>query len=387
MFLDLFCKNLYISVRMRNSTKNIIVTGICSIAMISVQSNIFGECTELAHAQDVKMQMESTCDIMFAKNHKFFEDNEVTKPTSVFLDILGNSSKYDKNPIKKHKTNNGGFILGSSKELSDSLALGVFTSFQYADMKINGSASHYEDGIFNGIMFFDGKGKSSTTFSGVCGTYTQDNISCKFLGGLGYTKYSNDFLGNLAHQNDTKYGSKFYGWSGMLSGEILYNTKHMFDTDINLGPIIGVDYDHINIDKHNERAIENGTPFHFTTEKQKAKSLDTFIGIFASKNFSIREYESLAYATIGWNCECYRRGNKIKNTRDRYNAVNNAIRYDRESSGAIKSKYFMPKNTIKMKAGFESKISEKFICEASVGLYIGHHYYAASGDIGAIYSF
>ena len=102
MFLDLFCKNLYISVRMRNSTKNIIVTGICSIAMISVQSNIFGECTELAHAQDVKMQMGSTCDIMFAKNLKFFEGNEVTKPTSVFLDILGHSSKYDKNPIKKH---------------------------------------------------------------------------------------------------------------------------------------------------------------------------------------------------------------------------------------------------------------------------------------------
>jgi outer membrane autotransporter protein len=95
----------------------------------------------------------------------------------------------------------------------------------------------------------------------------------------------------------------------------------------------------------------------------------------------------MAYATIGWNCECYRRGNKIKNTRDRYNIINNVIRYDRESSGAIKSKYFMPKNTIKMKAGFESKISEKFSCEASIGLSIGHHYYAASGDIGAIYSF
>ena len=161
----------------------------------------------------------------------------------------------------------------------------------------------------------------------------------------------------------------------------------MFDTNVNFGPIIGVDYDHINIDKHNERAIENGTPFHFTTEKQKAKSLDTFIGIFASKNFSIREHESMAYATIGWNCECYRRGSKIKNTRDRYNIINNVIRYDRESSGAIKSRYFMPKNTIKMKAGFESKISEKFSCEASIGLSIGHHYYAASGDIGAIYSF
>lgn len=349
------------------SKKAVLVCGLTSLLFhVPSHATLSGN---LAMVQDTQRQISTVHDSIFAKKYSAKCYGETSKSPRVYFDVLGYHSSFDgpsiildneSRTLSKDNSNNIGGLFGIEKQFNEDWNLGTFTSFQYADCDFScrsGSETINQDCC------------AKSTITGLYGRYCSNKWMTSLIGSFGYIELRNN-SDQLLKRN------KYKGWLCALSGQIAYNL--LSQEDISFGPIVEIDGSYISVDDY-VSLLSLGTIN--LVKEHIVKSLTTFIGVYGTKSFSIKNHKTLAYANAGWSCECLRSGNKYSYSSYTYTGDSQSGNYHQCSLP------YLPRNIAKIRIGIKSFLNDKIEGDLAVGANFGSDYYNINGNVAINYQF
>lgn len=319
--------------------------------------------SSLAMVQDTQRQINVVHDSVFAKRYNTKCYDATNKSPRVYFDVLGYHSSFDgpsiivdgkSRTLSKDNSNNIGGLFGIEKQFNEHCYCGTFTSFQYADCDFS---------CRSGSEIINHDCCAKNTITGLYGRYYNDKWLMSLIGSFGYVEFRND--------NDQLFKrNKYKGWSFALSGQIAYDLSSR--ENVSFGPLVEIDSSYISIDDYISLQSQGTTNL---VKDHIVKSFTTFIGVYGTKSFSIKNHKTLAYANAGWSCECLRSGNKYSSS------VYNNGNYNQYSLP------YLPRNTAKICVGIKSLLNDKIEGELAVESNLGSDYYNINGNVAINYQF